>query len=1138
MKNTILALLVASLAAFGVQLSDKTMVRCGAMVKPPKIDGRIDLGEWDYASTTFGGITPATGLMTFRECNFRLGYDKDNIYFACTSEMPRAPQPLYPADLVELRLLPPGADKPVVIKSDSTGKGVLPDGTKVANDFYADLLTSCLRKCWTIEMAIPLKSIGVKSIGEDKAAWGLQMIRQWDSMPETSVWHHGKAAEEMGTFIPDKDAPIVSFDSFGHAAYRENGDYCWPHRIENPGAKPISVVSESVVYAFNNPPTIDMINMEAVGDARRVPLLPRSLTVKPGGTEYMDLYMQAQFAGNTRQVFSLIKDKASGNVLYRRSMYWDVGKGQKHAVYKNDMGLPYLCAGFYPSYGNKLRYACVFFKKLPCVKVVVEVKDEKGKVLKSFRRSNFGMPLADFEDETHLPGLSNGKYFVTMDAEDAEEHHYKMERTFKVANFPWQGNEIGKDRVIIPPFKPLQVKKEAKEVHALMTGYRIGGELWDRIYCQESLNSKRENILAAPVRFVLNGKYFGKTSTRLVSQEDDRVVYETTSYTDEAKLVITQDYDFDGFCKASIMLYPKGMIRVNDFALEFTLKNEVVELYSTLDKTGSRSADAPDLRIPQGEGVLDLKGALLNKGIYNPYIWLGGIYKGFCMLNDTSKNFCLDEKSVNIVVSRKGDGVTCRYDIVNKSTLWQEPKSYVFGFEPTPVKPQVEGIRAIGDYMYDYPPPKGAIWASMNFGPNIVNGMFFYPGTLINNDTSYFDRVFAYRGKPDTDADRKAFVKDFMARNETWIRKNMPTVSIKPLLTLIGDKRKYGTDYFLSYNNPVLYSCHWPETEMYKAEWMPWDYPADDAISPYVGTVSDSYLDMILWNMRNNARRGWDGMNFDCFPLGGGRNTTSAQAFRSQPGQVPNINGSNMLQIASAGITRCNALFHWRELTRRTAIMLYKEGKSFMGYPWVELHDTNCQCIPVTAFCTTTITWERSSRGNEYPRRYPYGFIMAETAGTQSGTIPRCIVSTHPPKGVDSMRIAETLVSTTFAFGLLNHSDQGVIRNSKDYKLWRDYVFDFGYGRPQNKTLLFYSHEKQPVTCASKNILTSQVIRPDGKALILIGNSGDAVKAVFDVSGLKYGKCRFTDIRAGKEIDKPELDIPKYSYGMLLIEKL
>ena len=35
-----------------------------------------------------------------------------------------------------------------------------------------------------------------------------------------------------------------------------------------------------------------------------------------------------------------------------------------------------------------------------------------------------------------------------------------------------------------------------------------------------------------------------------------------------------------------------------------------------------------------------------------------------------------------------------------------------------------------------------------------------------------------------------------------------------------------------------------------------------------------------------------------------------------------------------------------------------------------------------------------------------------------------------------------------------------------------------------------------------------------------------------------YEEIPRRDIRAGKEIDKPELDIPKYSYGMLLIEKL
>ena len=164
---------------------------------------------------------------------------------------------------------------------------------------------------------------------------------------------------------------------------------------------------------------------------------------------------------------------------------------------------------------------------------------------------------------------------------------------------------------------------------------------------------------------------------------------------------------------------------------------------------------------------------------------------------------------------------------------------------------------------------------------------------------------------------------------------------------------------------------------------------------------------------------------------------------------------------------------------------------------------------------------------------------MAETAGTQSGTIPRCIVSTHKTQTLTGHDIAETLVAHTFAYGLLNHTDQGVIAKDANYKLWRDYVFDFGYGRPANKTILFYSQEKQPVTCSQPGIRTTQVIRPDKKALVLIGNLlGKPVKATFDVSALKYGKCRFTDIRSGKEIDKPEMDIPKYSYGMLLIEKL
>ena len=160
MKKLLAILFASSLLAIGYELSSKTLTRLCKMPVPPRIDGRIDATEWDFASTSFGGISPETGLMTYRESNFRIGYDSKFLYFACTSEIPILPQKLDNDDTVEIIMLPPGADKAVEIKVNSRGEGTLPDGTRIANDFYADILTSCLRKCWTVEMSIPLDSIG------------------------------------------------------------------------------------------------------------------------------------------------------------------------------------------------------------------------------------------------------------------------------------------------------------------------------------------------------------------------------------------------------------------------------------------------------------------------------------------------------------------------------------------------------------------------------------------------------------------------------------------------------------------------------------------------------------------------------------------------------------------------------------------------------------------------------------------------------------------------------------------------------------------------------------------------------------------------------------------------------------------
>ena len=130
-----------------------------------------------------------------------------------------------------------------------------------------------------------------------------------------------------------------------------------------------------------------------------------------------------------------------------------------------------------------------------------------------------------------------------------------------------------------------------------------------------------------------------------------------------------------------------------------------------------------------------------------------------------------------------------------------------------------------------------------------------------------------------------------------------------------------------------------------------------------------------------------------------------------------------------------------------------------------------------------------------------------------------------------------TLIAFCYAYGFMNVFDQGVFVKSDDYRLSRDYPFTFGYGAPENQTLPFYGKKPQPVKCSNPAIRTTQVIRPDGKALIMIGNLGEETVAEFDISGLKYAKYTVYDVFNKKELPKAAVKVGKRSYAMLEIRK-
>ena len=1131
MKKSLL--IMAVLALTGVltaqqQMSDRTIVRMSGMPKPPVIDGKIGDDEWRYASTTFGGISPVSGLMTHRQNDFRFGYDAKNIYLSITSEMPLAPQPLTKDDRVEFRFIAPGQKQPVIIAVDSTGKGKFPEGTKIANGFGMSLMNSEQGQCWTTEIAVPFSAFGMKTI-VDKKEWKFQMMRHWSSKKETGYFHHPKKNNEMATFIPDKDAVIVSFDGFGHGLYAAAGNYEWTYRVENPLKKKQRIHSNSFRSGLASSPTLDINNPDLFGKETRA-RIGDTLLSEPGKSGFFQLYMMAQFAGKPRCLYSQILDD-SKKVLYQRVMFWDVRISQRAAVYKDNVGYPYLSSAFYPSHGNRLRVAATFNKKLPIGYAEIKVRNAKGKVLHTFRRSGFGYALNDFEDQTVLKNLPLGDYSVTMDTIALDGRKFSHKRTFSLRKFAWQGLDLGKDRVIIPPFKPLKHNAKAKEVHALMTGFKIGVGIWSHIYAE------KENILAAPVQLFLDGKPVKAGNIKLVSAEKDRVVYEMTSRMGKVKFQINQDYDYDGFCKLTVKVIPQGKVRVNSFELHIPVKDKFVKYYTTFGGKRPRAEGKEDWRIPKGQGELEMKVVSHRKGKIRRYFWLGEEYKGLSWIIDTQMGFSLDKNKYPYKLIRKGNAVTYIQQMVNMPTEWEKPWEFVMGFSPTPVKPQAKEFRSISENMYDYLYAKGSVQAGSMNASQWPLGYFYDVGAVPNGDYSYYKWILASRGKGSIPkAQRQKYADEYMARHKEWLRKNAPLMSTRHIRSRVLSRRAYGCDYFLMYHNPAFYSWRWKEAEMYKAEWLPWDYPVDDAMNEYIAIQTPEYIDKMLWEINNQIKIGFDGMNFDCFPLGGGYNTVSLKAYRDKPGRVPVIQNANMLQIASPGIVEAGNLFGWRELVKRTAHLLYTNKRLVFGVPWVEIHSTSGNVPSVAAFCSTVITTECATNGTDYFNRFPNGYALSDLTGTQVGVIPRTIFSTRSSKLPRDEQV-KSMIAFSFAYALMNHNDQGITRGYKDYQIARDEVFSFGYGRKGNKTIAFFDKEKQPVTCNAKNVRTTQVIRPDGKALLMIGNMGDKVKASFDLSGLKYGRCKITDVFSGKVLPKAEITLDKHGYALLKIEK-
>ena len=731
-------------------------------------DGRIHEEEWLGATMQFGAVSRRSGILARRVVYFYFGYDENNLYFAHRSELPPDPIKVGAKEECFLTVQPPGADKPAVFR---VRERKAPEGQAPGH--------------WESEIAIPLKELGITAIEYGKP-WKLQMTRRWSDPDEIADW----AGKEAATFIPRKDIPATGFMGFwiyGTKAYRGiSCNFRWQAALTDREMDCVAEISSLEVPR-------QFINKLKADGARTVTNDWRQLL--SSNVDYTLKYD--------------ISLRPGGELLQRRVIPWNSAKGMLWV----DPDPPVtLQVGVYPTFGKaKARLNCLSRKKLAALKSVrFAIEDASGKALWSGEPETPASPL--FFD---LPKLAEGEYSLTATYIGQDGKEAREKSAFAIRKFPWQGLNLGAERLVVPPFKPLEVK-DGCEVRALQTSFRLGdGGI-------AAVTAAGKELLAAPALLRIDGQVLSFAAPEIKEKSPDRVVMEASAAGKDLTVTAVYEFDYDGMVKITWNFAPKGSVLLKNMTFDLPLRKEYGQYLHVVGDGMRRNIHAV---LPEKTGQIwdsrKVGRPNLFPGGFHPYIWLGDTVRGLSWFAETTFNWQTGVKNPAQEIIRSGDTVTLRINLTGAAGLRRDkPFAIVTGLQPTPVKPIVPDARRHSAHSWE-------AWAPEKSDPFLLPGNNYaathwevHPMMPPNRD---FTLLKYFKARPwKTREEAFAKIDEFIKRNKLpkrWENKIFRYPDEIRVRLEQAAMRAETAKYVILYSNPRALVATWPEYDMYADEW-------------------------------------------------------------------------------------------------------------------------------------------------------------------------------------------------------------------------------------------------------------------------------------------------------------------------------
>ena len=1040
------------------------------MKAAPKIDGRIEAGEW-AVSAGFEGFGGA-GTLAQRRVAAYVGATETHLFVAIRSQLPdkgalaaaiaRDSLKAVFDDAVEVFVNPTPDQRGQVdyqFLVNSLGKGGYNIHTlggakesaawrgqwQQAHGFHDGT--------WHFECGVPIASMPMVAKGRrtTDGAWKINLTRDWKSPWEWSSLSAapGGFAWTGLRFTFAKDAPAVRYEA-GSDPFQSS--FTGTLTVRNPSAKPMSL--NAVVTLKRN----------------RMPALraEKKLTLAPGKAGKVVLTCPRDDATTRFDLRVLVASADGKTVFYDRTVSWPKAAPYRYLAGVKEKLPPVSFRFAYFPYRNRMR-VLADINGLPegakLTKLTAEIRERLGK--KVVHRAAFapdGFKDGRQEITLTLPPL-DGLYEIALVPEGTNVPGKEVVKTFERKVFPWEHTPSGRSTKVYPPFTPIAVDAKAQSLKTVLREHKLNGlGLWDQVTARSAHTGIARPILAAPMRYVakVDGKAVEAQAKplRIISAKPHEVVTRGEFSLGAVRCTAKSTWDYDGTAKVELLVGGTGGKEIGELTLEIPFAAKAATMiHANADRIRAPVAEY----IAKGEGVVwDASKVACDEMPRNfcPYVYVGDAVRGVCWFAENDRGWVWDPKTPNVTLVRKGDQVVLRVHLINRPHAGDRSRRIVFGLLAAPVKPR-------------YSPP-GKHWWRYRFYRDKY--------ALLGTDINWLARGNCGAVYP---AAKDMYLWEMIARGS---REKLAREDIQKV---VDHSLRYFKDYpdrVPSWKAHVHHNltCHLgqkmvfyynrasfqlaEEFETFKDEWCLTDLRS---VPKGIGTweikvvPSASYIDHALyWYARSFDVGANRGVYWDNFFIAPSFNTEMTDAYR---------------RAGSGGIVPAAGIWALRELAKRTFILMNERGMPPITFP----HMTSFNPLPMMAFCTVQYDWEWKYSLGDVQDRHTREMILLMSTGDLAGVWP-------VPLGDHGKLSNDPWTQRTFTAVRLVHELDGyggfglsyVKSHQKNFRLFQP-VADL-LDEPTLDVYRYWDERPQPVAATHADLLTIVYSVPGKRALAIV----------------------------------------------------